>query len=43
MCPVREDQRHRRRFTRQRRPEIPVLIIPPLNFARSTLPMHGNR
>ena len=43
MPPVREDQRHRRRFTRYRRPAIPVVIIIPFNFARCTLPTHRNR
>ena len=33
MRSVREDQRHRRRFTRQKRPSIPVMVIIPLNFA----------
>ena len=40
---VREDQRHRRRFTRKGRPAIPVMVIIPLNFARCTLITHGNR
>ena len=40
---VREDQRNRRRFTVWRRPAIPVMVIIPLNFARCTLPTHGNR
>ena len=43
MRPVREDQKHRRRFTRQRRPATPVMVIIPLNFARCTLRMHRNR
>ena len=40
MRPVHEDQRNRRRFSRQRRPATPVLEINPLNFARFTLPTH---
>ena len=43
MRQVREDQRHRRRFTRQKQPACPVLVIIPLNFACCMLPMHGNR
>ena len=31
---VREDQRHRRRFTRKGRPAIPVMVIIRLNFVR---------
>ena len=27
MRPVREDQKHQRRFTRQRRPATPVMVI----------------
>ena len=40
---VGEDQRDRRRFTGWRLPAIPVMVIIPLNFARFTLPTHGNR
>ena len=40
---VCEDQRHRRNFTRVRLSPIPVMVIIPLNFARFTLPTHGNR
>ena len=43
MRPLREDQKHRDRFTHQRRPATPVMVIIPLNFARCTLPTHGNR
>ena len=43
MRPVREDQRHRRRFTRYRMPATPVMVIIPLNFAPCTLPTHRNR
>ena len=43
MRPVREDQRHRRRFARKRRPAIPVVIIIPFNFAPFTLPTRKNR
>ena len=43
MRPLREDQKHRRRFTRWRRPATPVMVIIPLNFARCTLPTHRNR
>ena len=42
MHPVREDQRHRRRFTRERHPVISVMVIIPLNVALCTLPSHGN-
>ena len=40
---VREDQRHRRRFTCQRWPAIPVMVIIPLNFASCTFLTHENR
>ena len=43
MRPVREHQRHRRRFTRYRRPATPMIVTIPLNFARCMLPMHRNR
>ena len=43
MRPLSEDQIHRRRFTRERRPATPVMVIIPLNFARCTLPTHRNR
>ena len=39
---VYDDQRHRRRFTRQRQPATPVMVIIPLNFASCTLPTHRN-
>ena len=34
MRPLREDQKHRHRFTRYRRPATPVTVIVSLNFAR---------
>ena len=43
MRPLREDQIHRRRFTRERSPATPVMVIIPLNFARCTLPTHRDR
>ena len=43
MRPLREDQKHRHRFTRKRKPATPVTVIIPLNFARCTLPTHRNR
>ena len=43
MRPLREDQKHRDRFTRKRRPATPVMVIFPLNFARCTLPTRRNR
>ena len=43
MRPLREDQKHRHRFTRQRRLATPVTVIIPLNFARCTLHTHRNR
>ena len=36
--PVPEDQRHRRRFTRQRRPATPVIVIIPLDFEFARCP-----
>ena len=42
MHPLREDQKHRHRFTRLRRPATPVMVIIPLNIARCTLPTHRN-
>ena len=43
MRPLREDQKHRHRFTRSRRLATPVMVIIPLNFARCTLSTHRNR
>ena len=43
MSPLPEDQKLRHRFTCQRRPASPVMVIIPLNFDRCTLPMHRNR
>ena len=39
MRPLREDQKHRHRFTSQRRPATAVMVIIPLNFSRCTLIM----
>ena len=39
MLPLGEDQKHRHRFTSQRRPATAVMVIIPLNFSRSTLIM----
>ena len=43
MRPVREDQIHRRRLTRERRSATPMMVIIHLNFARCTRPTHKNR
>ena len=43
MRPLREDQKHRNRFTRYKRTATPVKVIILLNFARCTLPTHRNR
>ena len=43
MRPLREDQRHQRLFTPERRLAIPVIVIIPFKFARCTLHRHGNR
>ena len=43
MRPLREDQKQRHRFTRQRRTATPVMVIIPLNFARCTLPKQRDR
>ena len=43
MRPLREDERHRRRFTRQKSSATPVMVVILLNFARCTLPTHRNR
>ena len=43
MRPLREDQKHRHRFTRKRRPATLVMVIIPLNSARCSLPTHRNR